>query len=56
MGNGSNFGVENVLRGTQGGGVKITGNCSWTNNKQAFLAIRNEPVRGSNFMQGHNLL
>ena len=53
MGNGSNFGVENVLRGTQGGGVKITGNCSWTNNKQAFLDVRNVPVRGSNFMQGH---
>ena len=53
MGNRSYFGVENVLRGTQGGDVKITGNCSWTNNKQAFLAIRNEPVRGSNFMQGH---
>ena len=52
MGNGSNFGVENVLRGTQGGGVKITGNCSWTNNKQAFLVVRNKPVRGSNFTQG----
>ena len=44
MGNGPNFGVENVLRRTQGGSVEIAGSCSWTNNKQAFLAVRKEPV------------
>ena len=53
-GNGCGFDSENTLWRTQGGDVKIAGCCSWINNKQAFLAERNEPVRGSNFMQEHN--
>ena len=52
-GNGCDFDGENILWRTQGGDVKIAGSYLWTNNKQAFLAVRNKPVRGSNFMQGH---
>ena len=49
--NGCGFDGENALWRTQGGDVKIAGSCLWTNNKQAFLAVRNEPVRDSNFVQ-----
>ena len=50
-GNGCGFGDENALQGTQGGGVKTTGSCVQTNNKQAFLAVRNELVRDGDSIQ-----
>ena len=50
-GNGCGFGGENALQGMQGGGVKTTGSCVQTNNKQAFLAVRNVPVRDSDSIQ-----
>ena len=48
MGNGSNFGDENVLRGTRGGGVKAAGGYAWIDNAQIFLTANSEPTRGSN--------